>query len=986
MAIQRLNYFTGQFLRENDFNLEQGYHLSMRRRHNKNAHTPGIVYGLEVVAGTSQVTVKAGMAIDKDGREMVLEADTALPISATDGNTYVVIALEEKKTDPAVAPDPIKLETRWTESALPTVVIDVPAGAVGLAKIDVVAANGAVTLKSDYRRIYSAPVAGGDLIVGRDLTVNGNLEVRGQTTLIETDQMRGNVVLGDADTDTVTVEGSLLTGHSSGQLQIASPVTMTRNLAVQGNVVLGDADADTVTVEGSMVTGHTTGKLKIASPVDVVGDIAVSGSVDGRDVSADGSKLDSHVASTSNPHVTTAAQVDTQGGANSLVAQINVGTGVIAAARIDSAIARETRFNTATGHDHDGTDSKKISPSDLAGVNASVTAANLNVLTAGPTSNAAALHTHPFAPADRSVTLAKLDPSTRSRLLRVPLLAQIFSPPTNVSLGSLSGGIAFDGTRFWVADYQTNAVLKIDPATNLVVTMVAVDSNPFGLAFGGGYLWVASWGTSSVSKIDVATSSVVASISVGSGPNALAVSGAFLWVANYYADNVSKIDMATNAVVASVPVGTNPAGLAVVGSFLWAANSGSNTVSKIDMATNSVVATVSVGSQPRGLAAATGTFLWVANYAANTLSKVDVGANTVVATVPVANVYPSALAVIGGFLWVGGNQVQKVDTATNTVVATIPAYVGNWGAAMPSVSGFLWVAGSNQVTKVDVTANTVAATLLTGESRGMAFDGLYLWVAVYGTVQVLQVDIDTGQVVRSVTVGTRPHSVVYNGKHIFVTNFGSNSVSKIDPLTGSVLATIPVGANPAGIAYNPFYRTLWVANSGDGTVSVFDENATSVGATSSVGSNPQGVACENQFVWVTNTGGNTVTRRGAWVGGGDTVYATIVVGAAPQAIVFDSSNMWVANTGANSLSKIAANSSTATSVALPAGALPARMCFNGSHLLVQCTNGQAYRIDIYTNAVLPMTIPWYGSTTGPLLFDGVSAWQTYSGGVARAPV
>jgi streptogramin lyase len=96
--------------------------------------------------------------------------------------------------------------------------------------------------------------------------------------------------------------------------------------------------------------------------------------------------------------------------------------------------------------------------------------------------------------------------------------------------------------------------------------------------------------------------------------------------------------------------------------------------------------------------------------------------------------------------------------------------------------------------------------------------------------------------------------------------------------------------------------------------------------------------------------------------------------------------MWVANTGANSLSKIAPNSSTATSVALPAGALPARMCFNGSHLLVQCTNGQAYRIDIYTNAVLTMTIPWYGSTTGPLLFDGVSAWQTYSGGVARAPV
>jgi len=242
MAIQRLNYFTGQFLREDDFKLEQDYHLSMRRKHNKSAHTPGIVYGLEVVAGASQVIVKAGMAIDNDGREIVLETDAMVAINATHANAYVVIALEEKKTDKAVDPDPIKLETRWTETALPAVVVDLPAGAVGLAQVAAVAGNGAVTLKSDYRRIDSAPVVGGDLTVGRDLTVKGNLEVHGQTTLIEADQMRGNVVLGDDDTDTVTVAGSILTGHSSGQLRIDSPVTMTGNLAVQGNVVLGDAD------------------------------------------------------------------------------------------------------------------------------------------------------------------------------------------------------------------------------------------------------------------------------------------------------------------------------------------------------------------------------------------------------------------------------------------------------------------------------------------------------------------------------------------------------------------------------------------------------------------------------------------------------------------------------------------------------------------------------------------------------------------------
>lgn len=47
---------------------------------------------------------------------------------------------------------------------------------------------------------------------------------------------------------------------------------------------------------------------------------------------------ETHSARTDNPHATTAAQVDAQGGANRLVAQINAGTGVIARGRVESAI------------------------------------------------------------------------------------------------------------------------------------------------------------------------------------------------------------------------------------------------------------------------------------------------------------------------------------------------------------------------------------------------------------------------------------------------------------------------------------------------------------------------------------------------------------------------------------------------------------------------------------------------------------------------
>jgi hypothetical protein len=55
----------------------------------------------------------------------------------------------------------------------------------------------------------------------------------------------------------------------------------------------------------------TTGKLlqNSAVTIDDSGNIATPGTVDGRDVSADGSALDAHVANTSNPHATTAAQV-----------------------------------------------------------------------------------------------------------------------------------------------------------------------------------------------------------------------------------------------------------------------------------------------------------------------------------------------------------------------------------------------------------------------------------------------------------------------------------------------------------------------------------------------------------------------------------------------------------------------------------------------------------------------------------------------------
>ena len=188
MAIKRLHYFNGQFLKEQDFTDEQKYHLDMRRRLNQRLHAPGIVFGLDVIPGANKVTVQPGMAIDAQGREIVLDTATDLTITAA---ADITIAYNEEQTDES-SETGIVGRKRWTESVVLANAAD-PDGIV-LAKVATVSP---VALNAAFRRPYASPVVLGDLEVGRNLTIQGNLTVQGETTTVQTERTRGNVVLGD---------------------------------------------------------------------------------------------------------------------------------------------------------------------------------------------------------------------------------------------------------------------------------------------------------------------------------------------------------------------------------------------------------------------------------------------------------------------------------------------------------------------------------------------------------------------------------------------------------------------------------------------------------------------------------------------------------------------------------------------------------------------------------------------------------------------
>jgi hypothetical protein len=72
-AIARVHYFEGQYLRRQDFDDEQAYHLAVQRRHNVAQHIWGILTGLELVGDQEgNLYLEGGVAADAFGRLLVL--------------------------------------------------------------------------------------------------------------------------------------------------------------------------------------------------------------------------------------------------------------------------------------------------------------------------------------------------------------------------------------------------------------------------------------------------------------------------------------------------------------------------------------------------------------------------------------------------------------------------------------------------------------------------------------------------------------------------------------------------------------------------------------------------------------------------------------------------------------------------------------------------------------------------------------------------
>jgi hypothetical protein len=188
-ALQRPNYFPGQYLLDEDFELAHRYLGDRQRYVNSRLHLAGIVEGLEVeaIAGEPAVIIKSGTAIDGEGNLVILTEDVTRKINGL-GWLCIRYHQEAKLLQQPEIPDSF---TRFEETPIITLeaIQSDDAKTTTLAKV--MLQEGQVIIDASVRQ-YSGvrlPGAAQDINLrsdGQDLSIQGNLTIEGALQLGKT--------------------------------------------------------------------------------------------------------------------------------------------------------------------------------------------------------------------------------------------------------------------------------------------------------------------------------------------------------------------------------------------------------------------------------------------------------------------------------------------------------------------------------------------------------------------------------------------------------------------------------------------------------------------------------------------------------------------------------------------------------------------------------------------------------------------------------
>ena len=253
VATERPRYFPGQYLLEDDFELQHKYLSDRLRYQNQSLHVSGIIEGLEVevIQERQAVMIKSGSAINNLGELIVLENDTN-PFSdfnsKSNGELYIKYKEYYEKEENKQQKNVDDSYTRWIEKPLVGFEETTPDNGVKLATLTI-AENGDITTDPSIREYsgLSLPNSNGEALTLRS-GGNANPNVAALTGSLQIDE---NLTV--AGTGTSSFAGKL---EVTGDVGLGTSNQAGYKLTVQGNQYL---DGDLT------VTGTISGNINAAS-------------------------------------------------------------------------------------------------------------------------------------------------------------------------------------------------------------------------------------------------------------------------------------------------------------------------------------------------------------------------------------------------------------------------------------------------------------------------------------------------------------------------------------------------------------------------------------------------------------------------------------------------------------------------------------------------------------------------------------------------
>jgi DNA-binding beta-propeller fold protein YncE len=273
-------------------------------------------------------------------------------------------------------------------------------------------------------------------------------------------------------------------------------------------------------------------------------------------------------------------------------------------------------------------------------------------------------------------------------------------------------GLAIGAGSLWVADYDRNAISRIDPRSGKVGKKpIPVGESPASIAVAGGAVWVMNDGPGTVSKVDAARGEVVGKatrIKAGTlAGDTIAAGNGKVWVADANGA-VVPINAADGSVQPPIglPDGSKALELAFGDGGLWIlADNG--TVRQLDPASRrpgNPVPVVDRHLVPEKAQLAVGEkAVWVAAVDDGDVVRVDRVAHTLL-RIPVPAGIQGDIAAGAGYVWVidGAGRLVQISSGTNLPVRSPVGSLFAGASDMTAGAGAVWIAdlGGNRVTRV----------------------------------------------------------------------------------------------------------------------------------------------------------------------------------------------------------------------------------------------------------------------------------------------